>query len=75
VTNTYVAQIVLGALFLVVIIFLPRGILPTASEKLTAIRASRQRRATEQATGPPPGLPIGATAAGNPAEPTTRSAS
>jgi branched-chain amino acid transport system permease protein len=75
VTNTYVAQIVLGALFLVVIIFLPRGILPTAGEKLTAIRASRQRRATERATGPPPGLPIGATAAGNPAEPTTRSAS
>jgi branched-chain amino acid transport system permease protein len=75
VTNTYVAQIVLGALFLVVIIFLPRGILPTASEKLTAIRASRQRRATERATGSPPGLPVGATAAANPAEPTTRSAS
>ena len=26
-------------------------------------------------TGPPPGLPVGATAAGSPAEPTTRSAS
>jgi branched-chain amino acid transport system permease protein len=75
VTNTYVAQVVLGVLFLIVIIFLPRGILPTAGEKLTAIRASRQRRATERATDPPPGLPIGATAAGNPAEPTTRSAS
>jgi len=75
VTNTYVAEIVLGALFLIVIIFLPRGILPTVGEKLTAIRASRQRRATERASGPPPGLPIGATAAGSPAEPTTRSAS
>ena len=75
VTNTYAAQIVLGALFLVVIIFLPRGILPTVGEKLTAIRASRQRRAAERATGPPPGLPVGVTAGGSPAEPTTRSTS
>ena len=74
VTNTYAAQIVLGALFLVVIIFLPRGILPTVGEKLTAIRASRQRRAAERGTGPPPGLPAGATAAGSSGEPTTRSA-
>ncbi len=75
VSNTYAAQIVLGALFLIVIIFLPRGILPTVGEKLTALRASRQRRATGRATGPPPGLPVGATAAASPAEPTTRSAS
>jgi len=75
VTNTYAAQIVLGVLFLIVIILLPRGILPTVGEKLTAIRASRQRRAAERATGPPPGLPVGATAAGSPAKPTTRSAS
>jgi len=75
VTNTYAAQIVLGALFLVVIIFLPRGILPTVGEKLTAIRASRQRRAAERATGPPPGLPVGVTTGGSPAEPTTRSTS
>jgi branched-chain amino acid transport system permease protein len=74
VSNTYAAEIVLGVLFLIVIILLPRGILPTVGEKLTAIRASR-RRASEAATGPPPGLPIGATAAGSPAEPTTRSAS
>jgi branched-chain amino acid transport system permease protein len=74
VTNTYVAQIVLGALFLVVIIFLPRGILPTVGEKLTALRASRQRRAAERGTGPPPGLPVGATAAGSHG-PTTRSTS
>jgi branched-chain amino acid transport system permease protein len=75
VSNTYVAQIVLGALFLVVIILLPRGILPTVGEKLTAWRASRQRRAAERGTGPPPGLPVGATTAGSPAKPTTRSAS
>jgi branched-chain amino acid transport system permease protein len=74
VTNTYAAQIVLGALFLVVIIFLPRGILPTVGEKLTAFRAYRRRRAGERGTGPPPGLPVGAAAAGSPG-PTTRSAS
>jgi branched-chain amino acid transport system permease protein len=75
VTNTYVAQIVLGALFLAVIILLPRGILPTAGEKLTALRASRQRRAAERASGPPPAVPVGATPTGSPAEQTTRSAS
>jgi branched-chain amino acid transport system permease protein len=74
VTNTYAAQIVLGVLFLIVIILLPRGILPTVGEKLTAIRATRQRREAERATGPPAGLPIGATA-GSPTKPTTRSAS
>jgi branched-chain amino acid transport system permease protein len=64
VTNAYVAEIVLGALFLVVIIFLPRGILPTVGEKLLAFRASRQRRAEAQGAGPPsaasPGVvPVG----------------
>jgi len=75
VTNTYAAQIVLGGLFLAVIILMPRGILPTVGEKLTAIRASLQRRVAERATGPPPDLPVGASAAGTTAEPTTRSAS
>jgi branched-chain amino acid transport system permease protein len=77
VTNTYAAEIVLGVLFLAVIILLPRGILPTVGERLTALRAMRQRRASARATSPPPGPPLGATAAGSPspAEPTTRSAS
>ena len=75
VTNTYLAQVVLGVLFLIVIIFLPRGILPTVGEKLTAINARRQRRATERASGPPPGLPIGAAPAGSSPGQTTRSAS
>jgi branched-chain amino acid transport system permease protein len=65
VSNTYVSEVVLGALFLVVIIFLPRGILPTVSEKLTGLRASRQRRAAARAAGPPPGAPVGAAAAGS----------
>src|SRR5215471_21573661 len=76
VSNAYVAEGVLGALFLVVIIFLPRGILPTAGEKLTALRASRQRRAAEGAAGgPPPVPPAGATVAGSTAGPGARSAS
>jgi branched-chain amino acid transport system permease protein len=75
VSNAYVAEGVLGALFLVVIILLPRGILPTLGEKLTALRASRQRRAAERATGPPPVPPAGATVAGSAAGPGARGAS
>jgi branched-chain amino acid transport system permease protein len=74
VSNAYVAEGVLGALFLVVIILLPRGILPTAGEKLTALRASRQRRAAARGIGPPPGAPAGAAPAGSAAGPTARSA-
>src|SRR5260370_25662336 len=66
VTNTDAAEIVLGALFLIVIIFLPPGILPTVTEKLTAIRASRQRRAARPGTGPPPPPPTRARAAAGP---------
>ena len=73
------AEGVLGALFLVVIILLPRGILPTVGEKLTALRASRQRRAAERAAvglpPVPPAVPVGATTPVSPPEPTTRSAS
>jgi branched-chain amino acid transport system permease protein len=43
-TNDYLSQILLGALFLVVILFLPRGVLPTASERITAWRAAYRRR-------------------------------
>jgi branched-chain amino acid transport system permease protein len=36
--NSYLSEIIWGALFLLVILFLPRGIIPTASERLTAWR-------------------------------------
>jgi branched-chain amino acid transport system permease protein len=49
-TNGYIGEIFLGLLFLAVILLLPRGIVPTASERLTALRARRQRRGQ-----PPPG--------------------
>jgi branched-chain amino acid transport system permease protein len=74
VSNAYVAEGVLGALFLVVIILLPRGILPTVGEKLTALRASRQRRAAARGIGPPSGAPAGVAPAGSAAGPTARSA-
>jgi len=43
-TNGYVADILLGVLFLAVILVLPRGIVPTGGEFLTRWRASRARR-------------------------------
>jgi branched-chain amino acid transport system permease protein len=47
-TNDYLSEILLGALFLVVILFLPRGVLPTAADIVTAQRAKlRRRRAGE----------------------------
>jgi hypothetical protein len=42
--NNYESEILFGALFLVVILFLPRGVIPTAGEYITAIRAWLQRR-------------------------------
>ncbi len=57
ISNAYVSEAVLGVVFLVVIILLPRGILPTVGEKLIAWRAARARRA---APGGEPGHPAGA---------------
>jgi branched-chain amino acid transport system permease protein len=38
-TNEYLSEILLGALFLAVILGLPRGVIPTAAEKIAALRA------------------------------------
>jgi branched-chain amino acid transport system permease protein len=52
-TNEYLSEILLGVLFLLVILFLPRGIIPTSAELIAKFRARlRQRRA--DAAGPPP---------------------
>jgi branched-chain amino acid transport system permease protein len=66
ISNSYVSEVVLGGLFLFVILVLPRGILPTAGERLTKLRAVRHRRAA--ARGAPPGLapPADAVQAGSP---------
>jgi branched-chain amino acid transport system permease protein len=42
--NNYASEILFGALFLVVILFLPRGVIPTGGEYITKIRAWLQRR-------------------------------
>ena len=43
-TNGFIAEISLGAIFLAVILFLPRGIIPTGKEWLTRWQAIRERR-------------------------------
>jgi len=55
-SNGYSAEILFGALFLVVIIFLPRGVLPTGAEYLTSIRARIARRRSAEG-GPPVPVP------------------
>jgi ABC-type branched-subunit amino acid transport system permease subunit len=40
-TNDYLSEILLGVLFLAIILFMPRGVLPTASEFITAQRARK----------------------------------
>jgi branched-chain amino acid transport system permease protein len=44
-TNEYLSEILLGALFLAVILGLPRGVIPTGAEKIAALRARRASRA------------------------------
>jgi branched-chain amino acid transport system permease protein len=48
-SGSYVSEIMLGAIFLVIVLFVPRGILPTASEWITKLR-SRGRPAVAPAT-------------------------
>ena len=52
-SNSYASELIWGTLFLLVILFLSRGVLPIAGEKLTAWRARRERRLAGE--GPPPG--------------------
>jgi len=57
VSNGYASELVWGTLFLLVILFVSRGVLPVATEKATAWRARRQRRtagrpAASRATAP-----------------------
>jgi branched-chain amino acid transport system permease protein len=44
-TNEYLSEILLGALFLVVILGLPRGVIPTGAEKIARLRAWRRQAA------------------------------
>ncbi|HEY1643027.1 MAG TPA: branched-chain amino acid ABC transporter permease [Streptosporangiaceae bacterium] len=60
-TNGYLSEILLGLLLLVVLRFLPRGVLPTAAEQWARAWAARQR-AAGRGPAPPDGVP----AAGSP---------
>jgi len=72
-SNTYASELIWGTLFLLVILFLARGVLPIAGEKITARRARRARRA--EGEGPPPGTaPAGPVEAGSAAGPGSASA-
>jgi branched-chain amino acid transport system permease protein len=48
-TNEYLSEILLGALFLAVILGLPRGVIPTAAEKIAGLRARRRSVPTREA--------------------------
>jgi len=45
ITNNYLSQILLGSLFLAVVLFLPRGAVPTIGEQITSWRARQADRA------------------------------
>jgi branched-chain amino acid transport system permease protein len=62
----YLSEILLGAIFLIVVLFLPRGIIPTAAELITKVR-TRGRPAVIPATRMgPPATASGSTAASGP---------
>ena len=48
-TNEYLSEILLGALFLAVILGLPRGVIPTTAERIDALRARRRRAPAREA--------------------------
>src|SRR5215831_18507791 len=52
-SNSYASELIWGTLFLLVILFLSRGVLPVAGEKIAAWRARRERRLAGK--GPRPG--------------------
>jgi branched-chain amino acid transport system permease protein len=60
-TNGYISEILLGALLLVVVLFVPRGLVPTAGEWIKKVR-TRGRPAVGPVTTPAPAPPSGATA-------------
>jgi branched-chain amino acid transport system permease protein len=55
ISNDYLSEILLGALFLAVILLLPRGVIPTASEKISQWRARRHAAADSAAAAAAPG--------------------
>jgi branched-chain amino acid transport system permease protein len=56
---SYLGEIILGGLLLVVIMFLPRGVLPTLGERAASLgaRLERRRQPAPGGTAPPPSPP------------------
>ena len=69
--NNYLSQILLGTLFLCVVLLLPRGLIPTASEKVANWRARHGSRAAPS-DGVTSGGPAAEVAAGREPAPTGR---
>ncbi|MBV9095226.1 MAG: branched-chain amino acid ABC transporter permease [Streptosporangiaceae bacterium] len=63
-TNGYISEIMLGALFLAVVLFMPRGIIPTAGEWITRLR-TRGRPAVPAAAAAAAPQSAGKAAAGD----------
>ncbi len=64
-TNDYLSEILLGVLFLIVILFLPRGVLPTLAERITGWRARHQARSAATTATTPRGVAANGVAAGS----------
>ena len=60
-SNSYASELIWGTLFLLVILFLSRGVLPVAGERITAWRARRASRVTDEGSPPGPAPPVGVT--------------
>ena len=56
-SSEYLSEILLGALFLVVILGLPRGVIPTAAEQIAKIRARRRPGGAPDGPTPPTPAP------------------
>ncbi len=67
-TNGYTSDIVLGVLFLAVILFMPRGLVPTGAEFVTKWRVAQARRREAAPGGSAPGgsAPGGSAPPGSP---------
>jgi len=53
-TNGYLSEILLGALFLLIVLFVPRGIVPTAGEWLRRLRTRGRPAVPPVPTAPDP---------------------
>jgi hypothetical protein len=62
----YLSEILLGAIFLIVVLFLPRGIIPTGGELITKVRTRGRPAVIPATTMGPPAPASGTTAASGP---------